>query len=475
MATIKNSIWSNLDWLTVGLYFLLVVLGWFNIYSAVYNEDQVDTFSLTSRYGRQFIWIIAALLIILVAMVVDSKFYSAFSFPIYSIVIVLLVAVLIFGVRVNGAQSWFVIGSVRIQPSEFAKFATSLGLAKFLSQYNFKPKKFKSMIQFLLICFVPALLILMQNDTGSALVFVIFFLVFFREGMPSVYLLSGLLGIALFVLSLLYESYVVIVVIEILAFIAFFVLRRNLKWAVIGALVLAGVSVIFWQIAAFILPNISATYVFLAALVVTSVWFLVKTYKFKLQEMYLVLGIVFASIAFTYSVDYVFNDILDDHQQNRINNLLGIESDPYGAGYNVNQSKIAIGSGGVIGKGYLQGTQTKFRFVPEQSTDFIFCTVGEEWGFAGTSLIISLFLFLIIRLIFLAERQKSTYSRIYGYCVASIIFFHVAINIGMTIGLAPVIGIPLPFFSYGGSSLWGFTFLLFIFLKLDTNRNELVN
>lgn len=471
----KNNIWSNIDWFTIGIYFLLVALGWFNIYSAVYNEDQHDVFSFTSRYGRQLIWIAASLVIILITLVLDSKFYAAFSFPIYTVVILLLIAVLMFGVRVNGAQSWFVIGPIRIQPAEFAKFATSLALAKYLSQYNFKPEKIKSLLTFSLIAFLPSVLILMQNDTGSALVFIIFFLVYFREGMPAVYLLVGFLAVALFILSLLYSIPVVIIILEVIALLAFYMLRRNLKWTFNAALLIGILNIIVWQVSIRYFPDLSLTYPFLLAMAIAVVWYLIKIYKHKLKESYLIIGILFASLAFTYSVDYVFDNILDGHQQRRINNLLGIESDPYGAGYNVNQSKIAIGSGGAYGKGFLQGTQTKFKFVPEQSTDFIFCTVGEEWGFLGTSLVLLLFLLLMLRLIFLAERQKSRYSRVFGYSVACIIFFHVAINVGMTIGLAPVIGIPLPFFSYGGSSLWGFTFLLFIFLKLDSNRNELVS
>lgn len=475
METNSNTIWSRLDWFTVGLYVLLVFLGWLNIYSAVYNEDQTQVFTFASRYGRQIIWIGASFLIIVLTMVIDSKFYSAFSFHIFSIVILLLIAVLIFGVKVNGARSWFMLGSIRIQPAEFAKFATALALSKFLSRYNFKPELFKSFLVFCLIIFLPSVLILLQNDTGSALVFVILFFVFFREGMPVVYLLMGFLGVALFILTLLYESYVVIIILEAFAFLIFYLVRRDSKFTMNGLYVLIALNVAFGLAAHYLFPGMGLAMPLIAALGIASIWFLFKIYKLRLKESYLILVILFASIAYTYSVNYVFDNILDNHQQRRINHLLGIESDPYGAGYNVNQSKIAIGSGGFAGKGYLQGTQTKFKFVPEQSTDFIFCTVGEEWGFLGTTIVVCLFLVLMIRIIFLAERQKSRYSRIYGYAVACIIFFHVAVNIGMTIGLAPVIGIPLPFFSYGGSSLWGFTFLLFIFLKLDTNRTELIN
>jgi len=471
----RNNIWQSLDWFTVGLYLLLVTLGWINIYSAVYTEEQSQTFDFSLRYGRQLIWIIASFVIMLIALIIDSRFYSSFSFVIYGAVIFLLIIVLVFGKTINGATSWFVIGPVRLQPSEFAKFATSLALAKYLSIYNLKPKKLKTLLIFGVIAFLPALLILLQNDTGSALVFFIFFLVYFREGMPSAYLLIGFLAISLFVFSLIWENYVIILMLEAFAFIAFYILKRNLKMTLIGGLFLIVISNALWfGFWLFKIP-LSKDYAVLIGLGVSSIWFLHKMYKHKLSEGLVILVVLFSSIAFTYMVDSTFDKVLDGYQQRRIKVLLGIESDPYGAGYNVNQSMIAIGSGGPNGKGYLQGTQTKFKFVPEQSTDFIFCTVGEEWGFVGSAVVLGLFLILLLRLIFLAERQKSKFSRVYGYSVASIIFFHVAVNVGMTIGLAPVIGIPLPFFSYGGSSLWGFTFLLFIFLKLDSNRTQLIN
>lgn len=464
----------SLDWFTIGLYFLLVALGWFNIYSAVYSEEQQHAFDFTTRYGRQLIWIIASVGIMLTALIIDSKFYASFSYLLYGVSIILLIAVLIFGSRINGAKSWFVIGPVRIQPAEFAKFATALALSKFLSIYNLKPEKLQTLILFGALIFIPAGLILLQNDTGSALVFFIFFLVYFREGMPSIYLLIGLLAMALFVLSLLYQNYIIVIILEAMALLAFFITYRRFKESAIGAAVLVFVSAIIWYLVNYFQPNLSKTYIVLAALFITSGWYLVQFYKHKFKEAFVILVILFAGIAYTYSVDYVFDNALDNYQQRRIKVLLGIENDPYGAGYNVNQSMIAIGSGGPSGKGYLQGTQTKFKFVPEQSTDFIFCTVGEEWGFLGTTTVLGLFLVLLLRLVFLAERQKSKFSRIYGYSVASIFFFHISINVGMTIGLAPVIGIPLPFFSYGGSSLWGFTFLLFIFLKLDANRTQLI-
>ncbi len=470
----RSNIIKNLDWFTIGLYFLLVTLGWFNIYSAVYNEEQSHVFDFSLRYGKQLIWIFASLVIILVALIIDSKFYSTFAYIIYGVVIFLLISVLLFGKTINGATSWIVIGPLRIQPAEFAKFATALALAKYLSKYNLKPEKFKTFLAFCAIVFTPALLILLQNDTGSALVFFVFFLVYFREGMPFIYLVIGFLAATLFILSLILDNYIIFIILEIMAFTAFYITRKDIKktFAAMGFLIT--VSIIIWTAFWLLKIPLSKNAAILIGIGVSTIWYLGKIYKYKLNEAFLILTILFSSIAFTYSVDYVFSNVLDGYQQRRIKVLLGIESDPHGAGYNVNQSIIAIGSGGPAGKGYLQGTQTKFKFVPEQSTDFIFCTVGEEWGFFGTSIVLFLFLILMIRIIILAERQKSKFSRVYGYSVAVIIFFHVAINVGMTIGLAPVIGIPLPFFSYGGSSLWGFTFLLFIFLKLDANREQLI-
>jgi rod shape determining protein RodA len=470
----KNNILFKLDWMTIGLYLLLVVLGWFNIYSAVYTDEQALGFDFSSRYGRQLIWIMASVVILLLALILDSKFYSSFSYLLYALSILLLIAVLLFGTRINGAKSWFVMGPVRLQPAEFVKITTALALSKFLSAYNLRPEKFKTLLLVGAILLLPVALILMQNDTGTALVFFVFFLVYYREGMPSVYLLIALLAVALFVLSLLYQNYLIVIILELLTFLAYFITYRRWKETLVGMFVLGSITGLFWFAGSYFRPEISKTFYVLAALGVASVGFVYQIYKHRLKEAFVILMMLFGSIAFTYSVDYVFDSALDNYQQRRIKVLLGIEEDPYGAGYNVNQSMIAIGSGGPGGKGYLQGTQTKFKFVPEQSTDFIFCTVGEEWGFVGTATVLSLFLFLLLRLVKLAERQKSRFSRVFGYSVASILFFHIAINVGMTIGLAPVIGIPLPFFSYGGSSLWGFTFLLFIFLKLDANRNQLI-
>lgn len=414
----RNSVFANIDWLTILLYGIIMLFGWVNIYSAVYDEAHHSIFDITQRYGKQMLWIGAALILAFFILLVDAKIYENFSFMVYIAVIALLIAVLVGGKEIAGSKSWFQIGGIAIQPAEFAKFATGLALAKYLTQPGVMVRKMKYLIRALIIIGIPAILILLQNDTGSMLVFSAFALVLYREGMPSRFLWMVVAVVILFLATLIAG-----------------------KWAVIG-----GLGALFVLVAFFIR---------------------------KQKKMLALVAFIFVVAAgLSYGVDYAFANILEPHQQTRINVLLGKEIDNRGAGYNVHQSKIAIGSGGLAGKGFLEGTQTKFNFVPEQSTDFIFCTVGEEWGFIGTTSLVFVYLFLFIRLVFLAERQRSEFSRIYGYGVVSVMFFHFAINIGMTIGLMPVIGIPLPFFSYGGSSLWSFTILLFIFLKFDAERKK---
>jgi rod shape determining protein RodA len=416
----QKGLFRHIDRTLVLLYLALVLMGWVSIYAAVYNEEHGSIFDLSQSYGKQMLWIVTSLIIAFLVILTDAKFFNAFAYPIYIGTILLLIVVLFFGKEIAGSKSWFQIGEFRLQPAEFAKFATNLALAHFLSALDFDKRKRKSQIIPVIILIIPALLILMQNDTGSAIVYASLVLVLYRQGMPGSILLLGLAVVILTIMALLFNQLIVISVIGVLLAGFIFFIRRTLR-------------------------NI---------LTVTAIF-------------------IVASL-FVLSVDYAFEKVLEDHQKTRINVLLGKQIDLKGAGYNVNQSKIAIGSGGFWGKGFLNGTQTKFNFVPEQSTDFIFCTVGEEWGFAGALVVVLLYLLLCIRIILLAERQRSEFSRIYGYGVASILFFHFFVNIGMTIGLMPVIGIPLPFFSYGGSSLWAFTILLFIFIKQDSNRLQLV-
>jgi len=418
----NKSLLRNIDWGVIGIYFLLIIFGWINIYAAVYDGDASSIFDFSSRYGKQMIWIGASLLIAFFVLLLDPKFFSQTSYIIYGIFILMLISVLIIGSETKGAKSWFGIGDFGIQPSEFAKGATALALAKTLSSVTADFKKWKTRISAITIIMIPMLLILLQNDTGSALVFCSFVFVLFREGMSSYILIIGATCILLFVLALLVNQYILIAIYLIIIASAYIILRKRIRKL--------------------------------------NIWIFVCTF-------------IGASL-FTLAVDFVFENVLEPHQKDRIEVLLGKKEDFKGVGYNVNQSKIAIGSGGVLGKGFLNGTQTKFNFVPEQDTDFIFCTIGEEWGFVGSSLTVVLFIVLCAKLIKMAERQRSKFARIYGYSVASIIFFHFFINIGMTIGLLPVIGIPLPFISYGGSSLWAFTFLLFIFIKQDALRQELI-
>jgi rod shape determining protein RodA len=416
----QNNILQHIDWMMVTIYLLMVGIGWMSIYAAVYNDEHTSILDMSQNYGKQALWIVGAIVIALCILIIDGKFYAAFSYPIYLFFLLALVVVLAVARDVKGAVAWIDIGNFKLQPSEFAKFATAMALAKFLSAMDIKMQNFKTKIISFLIIVIPAALILKQNDTGSALVYASFIFVMYREGLSGNILILIFIAALLFVLTLLVPKVILFSVIIGMGLLVFFMARK------------------------------------------------------KRQNIFIILAGVALCCIVVFSVDYAFNNVLQEHQRTRIEVLLGKEIDLKGAGYNVNQSKIAIGSGGLLGKGFLQGTQTKFSFVPEQSTDFIFCTVGEEWGFLGSLVIIGLFMLLLGRILFVAERQRSPFTRIYGYGVASILFFHLMVNIGMTIGLAPVIGIPLPFFSYGGSSLWSFTILLFIFIKLDAYRLQIL-
>jgi rod shape determining protein RodA len=466
----RNSLWANIDWVTILLYVALVLMGWFNIYSAVYNAEHDSIFDVSQRYGKQLIWIGAAFLIAFVILIIESDFYVFFAYWIFAFVILLLVLILFIGTEVNNSKSWFMIGGFGLQPAEFGKFATALALAKYMSSYNFKLSRFRSLIIIATIILLPAFLIYMQNDTGSALVYFVFILVLYREGLSEAVLFFGTLLTLLFIFSLVMPPLTLFILLTILALIVYLVMNAGFKHflrvVIIYALAFGMVSLLNIILAkGYKMEEILELMLILGGIVI-----LIYSYSRNLKSYMLVSLVFIGSVMFSFSVDYAFDNLLEPYQQSRINELFGIESDPLGMGYNVNQSKIAIGSGGFTGKGFLNGTQTKYNFVPEQSTDFIFCTVGEEWGFVGSTAVIILFLTLFIRLIILSERQRSGFSRIYGYSVALILFFHFMVNIGMTIGVMPVIGIPLPFFSYGGSSLWAFTILLMIFMRLDASR-----
>ena len=469
MNSRSNNLLANIDWVSILLYLLLVLIGWLNIYAAVYDENHSSIFDISQKYGKQLIWIGAAFVLAFLVLLTDSKFFTPFSMVIYGIMIFSLIAVLFFGTETKGARSWFEVGDFRIQPAEFAKFATNLAIAYVMSRHNFKVMRFSSLLTIGLILALPAGLIILQNDTGSALVYSSFILVLFREGLHGSILLLCFVAAAIFIMALLYTPFTVLLVIIGGTLIAFYYYRHDIRELFQIILFIGCGFGLFVLIKWMFNLLISDYYMLLTVYVITSITAIYPIYKRKMKNMITLLLISWLCVGAAPSVNYAF-DHLQPHQQDRINELLGIRVDPKGTGYNVTQSKIAIGSGGLLGKGFLQGTQTKLNFVPEQSTDFIFCTVGEEWGFVGSTFIIVLLAVFILRIIKLAELQRSSFSRIYGYGVASILFFHVAVNIGMTIGMAPVIGIPLPFFSYGGSSLWSFTILIFIFLRLDANR-----
>jgi len=447
-------------------------MGWFNIYAAVYNEERSGILDLSQRYGKQFVWIVATLVIAVFVVIIDNRFYFFFSWFIYGAMLLLLILVLILGKEINGAKSWFEFGGLSLQPSEFAKFGTALALASYLSAKKQDLTRLKGLISAAAIILSPALLIAMQPDMGSTIVYFALFLVLFREGMSPYIFVSGLLMMILFFLTLLIDNLYLTLVLIALAFLLIWFATRKWRLCLIGSGIFIIISGLLYALDRFVFRSLGNELVLLISILFSGVVYAYFIYLKKAKTILIIYLFLVGSILFINSVDYGYNNILKPHQKERVSIMMGLKSDPHGTGYNVNQSIISIGSGGLTGKGYLQGTQTKFKFVPAQSTDFIFCTVGEEWGFIGSIAVIGIYLFLMLRLVFLAERQRSVFARVYGYSVLSILFVHFFINIGMTVGLVPVIGIPLPFFSYGGSSLWGFTILLFIFLRLDASRTE---
>lgn len=416
----------SLDWVTIGIFALMVGLGWLNVYAASYSPDAPATFAgqsfqelMAYNWFKQIIWIGTAVVLMVILVVVDYKAYDTFAYGFYVVVVVLLLVTLVIARPIAGSRSWLELGPVRLQPAEFAKFATALAVSRYMASINLRHQNWRDQAILAGLTLLPPLLIIASNETGQALVFGAFLLAYFREGMSPLILIVLAAAGAILILALLIPK----------------------LWLIGGiTLILGGVFFVNSRVMRHHLP------------VALSVWAVV-------------VGMVFG-------VDFFFNNVLQPHQRKRIEVLINPSADPLGVGWNVTQSKIAIGSGGLTGKGFLEGTQTKFDFVPEQSTDFIFCTVGEEWGWLGSVVVIALFIALLMRLVYIAERQKSVFGRTYGYCVASIIFFHFAVNVGMTIGLAPVVGIPLPLFSYGGSSLWSFTILLFIMLAIDAYRKQ---
>ena len=478
-----ESFWRKIDWWTVGLWLVLVICGWASICGASYDYGEPDFFSFSSRAGKQLVWIGCSLGVGFVLLMLEDRLYDTYAYLIYALLVFVLFATIFNPHEIKGSRSWLVLGPLRIQPAEFAKFATALALAKYMGEYTFSITRSRHFLTCLAIIMTPMLLIVCQKETGSALVYLAFFLALYREGMTGSVLFAGICMVVYFVVGIRFGGDIMpdsftswgefSVLVLILVFSAILVGNycKNGKAVVNIIYIGGGIIVLSMLFSLYVIPfNVIA--VVWSVLAVMAVYLLYLFLRERLTPYLYILLFAIGSTVFFMSADYVFREVLEPHQQIRIKVLLGMEDDPTGAGYNVNQSKIAIGSGGFLGKGFLNGTQTKLKYVPEQDTDFIFCTVGEEEGFVGATAVIVLFTVLIIRLIRLAERQTSRFGRVYGYSVLSIFFFHLFVNVGMVLGIVPVIGIPLPFFSYGGSSLWGFTILLFIFLRIDAGREN---
>jgi len=479
----SGNIWHNVDWLTIGIFLVLAFFGWLNIYGASYTFDQTSIFDFSNRAGKQFVWILGSLVLGGVLLAIDYKTYDILAYVAYGLMIALLLITPFLARDIKGSLSWISLGPVSLQPAEFAKCVVALTVAKYMGRYEYKLRTWRDLIVPFALIGVPCLIIMiLQKETGSALVFAAFLLVFYRHGMSGYVLWIGVAAVALFILSVRFGnvplplgsgsvgilcSMLLLTVVQI-----YFICKEY--YAKYQAVILIGATIVVYGIG--LLLNIWWTVPFgwlaMGIVIALIIYTFVVSLYYRKYKLLLVALFSMVCIGYTHACDFVFTKVLQPHQRIRIEVLLGMKEDPAGAGYNVNQARIAIGSGGWNGKGYLNGTQTKLQFVPEQDTDFIFCTVGEEWGFIGSVAVLLLYLYFILRLIQIAERQRITFNRIYAYSVACIFLFHLTINIGMVLGLLPVIGIPLPFFSYGGSSLWGFTLLLFILLRLDAARME---
>ncbi len=479
----SGNILRNLDWATIGMFLALVVFGWLNIYGASYTFEQTSIFDFGNRAGKQFIWILGSLVLGSVLLLIDYKTYDILAYILYGVMLLLLLATPFLAHDIKGSLSWLTIGPVSLQPAEFAKCVTALAIAKYMGRYGYQIRTWRDLaVPFLLVGIPVFIIMILQKETGSALVFAAFLLVFYRQGMSGYVLWCGVAAVALFIISIRFGGVPlpygtgnagIVGCMLLVSAIEIFFLRKENRSNLEPLILVGGATLVFgtgaivniWVPVNFNWLSVGVAGLLTIYTVVVSVY--LRHYKLLLVALFTI-----CCIGFTHACDFVFTRVLQPHQRVRIEVLFGMKEDPTGAGYNVNQARIAIGSGGLIGKGYLNGTQTKLQFVPEQDTDFIFCTVGEEWGFVGSVGVLILYLCFILRLISIAERQRDTFSQIYAYAVASIFLLHLTINVGMVLGLLPVIGIPLPFFSYGGSSLWGFTILLFILLRLDAARVE---
>ena len=478
----KPSVLRSIDWWTILIYVALLCFGWMSVCGASYTYGETDILSLDSRSGMQIVWIGTSLILGLVLLLLDNRFYDTFAWVIFGVMLILLFGTIFNPHTIKGSRSWLVLGPLRLQPAEFAKFATALALAKFMSIYGYDIHKWKHFAFSLAIILLPMFFIVMQRETGSALVYLAFFLVFYREGMPGSLLFTGVAMVIYFVVGIRFAGtplfatptsvgkFVVLLLIQIFSGCMVYAYCHDKRdaWRILISTI--GITLVALLFAVYVIP-FDVVYVQLVITAIMIGYFLWQALSTRIRNYMWITLFALGSVVFFNAADYVLNHVMEPHQRIRINVLLGLEEDLKGAGYNVHQSQIAIGSGGIEGKGFLNGTQTKLKYVPEQDTDFIFCTVGEEEGFIGSASVLVLFLALILRLIHLAERQPYRFGRVYGYSVLSIFLFHVFINVGMVLGLTPVIGIPLPFFSYGGSSLWGLTILLFIFLRIDASRN----
>ena len=472
----------SLDWWTILIYVALLAFGWLSVCGASYTYGETDIFSLSSRSGMQIVWIGTSMALGLFLLLLDDRFYDTFAYVIYGFLVLLLIATIFNPTEIKGSRSWIKLGPVNLQPAEFAKFATALAVAKLMSTYGFTMQKWKHFAAAIAVVVLPMICIVLQKETGSALVYLAFFLMFYREGMTGSVLFTGVAMVFYFVVGIRFEETMLwgtptsvgkfVVLLAVQTFTAFMVWLyssgKRQFWIIIAYSY--GLTLLALLFSKYVIP-FDIVYVQMVLTAILVGFLVYEGLGTRMRTYYYIAIFTVGSVVFFNAADYVLNNIMEPHQRTRINVLLGLDEDLSGAGYNVHQSEIAIGSGGLLGKGFLNGTQTKLKYVPEQDTDFIFCTVGEEEGFVGCAAVLLLFLALIIRLIKMAERQPFRFGRVYGYCVLSIFLFHVFINVGMVIGLTPVIGIPLPFFSYGGSSLCGFTLLLFIFLRIDASRN----
>ncbi len=479
----KGTLFGNVDWWTIGIYIVLMGMGWLSIYGATHSVEQADLFAMSERASMQIVWIGTALCLGMVLLIIDDSFYDTFAYIIFILLLLLLIGTIFNPHQIKGSRSWLVLGPIRLQPAEFAKFATALALAKLMSVYGFSVHRMKDFAMAIAIITLPMLCIILQNETGSALVYLAFFLVLYREGMPGSILFTGVAAVIYFVVGVRYEAvtlfhtptstgeFSVLLLIQLFTIAMTRIYCKDKPFSMRLLALCLGSTLAAVLFSEYVIPfDIVLVQIVLCALLIgILIW---QGLGNRIRNYFFITLFAIGSLGFFYSADYVLNNVMQAHQRNRINVLFGLVDDLNDAGYNVHQSLIAIGSGGLEGKGFGNGTQNKLDFVPEQDTDFIFCTVGEEGGFIVSAGVLLLFLALILRLITLAERQTHRFGRVYGYSVASIFIFHVFINVGMVLGLTPVIGIPLPFFSYGGSSLWGFTILLFIFLRIDAGRKK---